>query len=135
MLLMLTSVPGDMLSLELGSDFRYVTGALLLISVIAIITFAYDASVQKTHGLCRELRSSWLLWQVTDTVFLVNQFQFCPSYINTCILIFEISGDFDNRFLKFVCEVVKVWGFDVVWKQLHLLIQTQNKGKLLSAKL
>ena len=60
MLMMLTSVPGDMFSLELGSDFRYVTGALLLISVIAIITFAYDDSVQKTHGLCGELRSSWL---------------------------------------------------------------------------
>ena len=34
MLMILTSVPGDMFSLELGSDFRYVTGALLLISVI-----------------------------------------------------------------------------------------------------
>ena len=61
MLMMLTSVPDDMFLLELGSDFRYVIGALLLISVIAIITFAYDASVQKTHGLCGELRSGWLL--------------------------------------------------------------------------
>ena len=50
MLMMLTAVPGDIFSLELGSGSRYVTGALLLISVIEIITFAYDASVQKTHG-------------------------------------------------------------------------------------
>ena len=50
MLMMLASLPGDMFSLELGSDFRYVTGALLLISVIAIITFA-----------CA--KDAWALWR------------------------------------------------------------------------
>ena len=45
--MLLSSVPGDMFWLEIVSDFRCVTGALSLISVIVIINVAYDASVRK----------------------------------------------------------------------------------------
>ena len=50
----LTSGPGDMFSLETVSDFRCVTGALSLISVIAVINVAYDVSVRK-----RRMSSVW----------------------------------------------------------------------------
>jgi len=46
-------------------------------------------------------------------------FQTCPIYINTCRLIFEISGDFDNRLLKLGCGVpLKKIGFSRLLKEL-----------------
>ena len=46
----------------------------------------------KTHGLCGELRSNWLLWQLTDTVVLLTVSDPWDSDMNlTCFRLARVS--------------------------------------------
>ncbi len=61
-----------------------------LISVILMLHMM--PACMETHGLNGELRSSWLLWQVTDTVFLLTVSDPWDSDMNlTCFTLARVT--------------------------------------------